>query len=108
MPQTRRTRLEQLPGWRWNANHIAKWEAQYLALQAFLSDTGGRYPSKCATESTERCLNRWVSRQRRMSSAGGEDQAVRLQSLPGWQWCLPNVPTTTYRAGPSVEWFGLG
>ena len=93
MAHARRMRLERLPGWRWGTSGKlgAKWEAQYLALQAFLTENGGRYPAKRATESTELCLYRWVSRQRRKPNVG-EDQAVRLQGLPGWQWCLPTEP----------------
>ena len=54
MPEERAARLQDLPGWRWTADrgtgraNVAKWEAQYLALKAFLGESGGRYPSQRA------------------------------------------------------------
>ena len=47
LPETRRTRLDMLPGWSWTAGsrtegaHAAQWEKQYVALQAFLREGGG-------------------------------------------------------------------
>ena len=45
--ETRRARLEMLLGWSWTAGsqtdgaRAAQWEAQYVALQAFLREGGG-------------------------------------------------------------------
>ena len=55
MTEGRAARLQGLPGWRWGGEALrpteenaAKWEARFLALQAFLSESGGRYPSRGA------------------------------------------------------------
>ena len=71
MPEGRAARLQGLPGWRWGsrrgdspsatpaaaeatfklklgAGYARKWEDRFLALQAFLSESGGHYPSRGA------------------------------------------------------------
>ena len=59
-------RLQGLPGWRWRgaisesvqrSRNQYIWEAQYLALQAFLRENEGRYPANAAQPS-ERSLYR--------------------------------------------------
>ena len=50
MTEARTARLQGLPGWRWaretESGRPQGWEAQCLALQAFLRENTGRYPSK--------------------------------------------------------------
>ena len=49
MTEGRAARLQGLPGWRWKEEeNAAKWEARFLALQAFLGEHGGCYPSQSA------------------------------------------------------------
>ena len=70
----------------------ARWEAQYLALQAFLCESRDRYPSRnAAPQSNERRLGRWMNTQRQARAghrgyAMTERRAARLESLPGWRW----------------------
>ena len=59
-----------------------QWEAKYLALQGFLRENGGRYPSRLAKQSTdlERSLGYWVARQRsewRLRHDGGAGGAAK-------------------------------
>ena len=57
MTDERRARLQGLPGWGWRAPlPRAIWEAQYLALQAFLRENDGRYPTSNAAQPIERSL----------------------------------------------------
>ena len=69
-----------------------RWEANYLALQGFLHENGGEYPSRyAAQQSTERSIGYWAAMQRQAYAGKGDHvmtdgRAARLKLLPGWWW----------------------
>lgn len=88
LPQ-RIERLEELPGWAWNAVD-ARWETNFAALAAYAETHGHSYPPR----TTEHRLNQWVVGLRRPDHKQRlrEDQRKRLEDLPGWSWAHRQRP----------------
>jgi hypothetical protein len=80
-------RLEDLPGWTWDANE-ADWEAGYAALAAFAADEGHTRVAKDYVTTDGYRLGSWAGIQRGRRNAGRlpAKRATRLERLPGWDW----------------------
>jgi hypothetical protein len=85
LPVDRRTRLEMVPGWVWDA--IAEqWEIGFRYLVEFAKNEGhGRVPSGFLTIEKYH-LGTWVITQRRAKDKMSFDQKRRLESVSGWIW----------------------
>lgn len=70
--------LEDLPGWWWSK---PTWSEQYFSLVDYIAKNGR--PPRTRTP-----LGRWISNQQATFRARElpEDQARKLESLPGWAW----------------------
>lgn len=78
----RRRRLEELPGWAWNARD-ARWEEGFSQLKRY-----GAYPPKTYVTPEGYPLGKWAARQRQWRAEGtlDADRVRRLEELPGWTW----------------------
>ena len=77
----RRTRLEALPGWTWDARE-GRWEEGFDCLKRFVEREGhARVPLGWREDGYR--LGRWVQHQRGQLDAG---RRKRLEALPGWVW----------------------
>ena len=69
-----------------------RWEASLAALQAYVEENGGRYPSQSSACAAERSLHTWCTNQRavrRGTANGGVLSAAQgrlLQQMRGWSW----------------------
>ena len=82
----RARRLQELPGWTWDAR-ADWWEEGYRRLQDFVESKGdASVPSSCTIDGYR--LGSWVNSQRGRYAKGtlDTDRQRRLQALPGWQW----------------------
>jgi hypothetical protein len=85
MPADRKSRLEALPGWTWDARD-EKWEEGFALLEAYAADKGHcRVPQDHVTGDDYR-LGQWVSHQRATRTTMPADRKSRLEALPGWTW----------------------
>jgi hypothetical protein len=80
-------RLEELPGWSWDAT-ADKWDRNFCAVQVFF-DEHGRWPTN-AVGGEEGVLAGWVGTQRRAwrKDTLSPERAKRLEELPSWSWGL--------------------
>jgi superfamily II DNA or RNA helicase len=87
-------RLEELPGWAWNALD-ARWEENFAALASYADEHGHAYPPREYEAPTRANLNQWVVGLRRpgMRDKLSEQRRKRLEDLPGWSWDHRQVPT---------------
>lgn len=82
----RRTLLEELPGWEWDARKAA-WAKRYRALERYVAETGHAAPPS-SVQINGIPLGQWVTnlrqshRKGRLSAEGVE----ALERLPGWRW----------------------
>jgi hypothetical protein len=78
----RQRRLEELPGWAWNAR-TARWEEGYSQLKRY-----GARPPKTYLTPEGYPLGKWAARQRqwRAEDTLDADRVRRLEELPGWTW----------------------
>jgi hypothetical protein len=82
----RSARLEQLPGWAWDARE-AQWEEGFAHLERFVEREGhARVPQQHKEDAFR--LGGWVytQRQRRRRATLDRKQCVRLEALSGWAW----------------------
>lgn len=83
----REARLENLPGWTWEARTTA-WDDGYAALIAYVGEIGSaRVPQKHLTSGGFK-LGQWVAVQRTDYNAGRltPKRIKCLEALPGWAW----------------------
>ena len=83
----RSVRLENQPGWSWNAR-AERWEDGFAHIQVFVEVKGNaQVPADFVTSNGYR-LGRWVTKQRTNYIAGtlSSDRVTRLMTLPGWVW----------------------
>ena len=78
----RQRRLEELPGWAWNARD-ARWEEGFSQLKRY-----GARPPKTYVTPEGYPLGKWAARQRqwRAEDILDADRVRRLEELPGWTW----------------------
>ncbi len=82
--QERRARLEELPGWAWDAKE-AQWEEAYDLLCAYAEREGtARIPPDYVVGDIR--LGRWVIKQRSRRKMSDSEHQTRLQQIPGWVW----------------------
>jgi len=77
-------RLENLPGWAWDARQ-SRWERAMATLEQFVEREGHARPPNGFREN-EMNLGGWVSSQRSDRKLLGTEQRFRLENLPGWSW----------------------
>jgi hypothetical protein len=81
----RRQRLEELPGWSWDALSD-KWEEGFSHLKDFCNRAGHcRVVQGYKTDDGFR-LGTWVAKQRGKKDTIEPDRRQRLEALPGWTW----------------------
>ena len=81
----RRTYLEALNGWVWDARE-ARWEELFGHLQQFVATKGhARVPTRQTTRAGEE-LGFWVANQRKNKEQLSPEQRARLEALEGWVW----------------------
>jgi superfamily II DNA or RNA helicase len=86
LPEDRRRRLEELPGWVW-AVHDAKWEQGFQRLREYVDEHGDTtMPTSYVVDGYR--LGGWVAAQRSNYTKGviKPDQQRKLEELPGWVW----------------------
>jgi hypothetical protein len=86
MDDDRRARLEELPGWAWNALD-AQWEEGFERLLAYVKTYGdARVPLSFKADGYQ--LGTWVGVQRGGYAKGtlNPDRRQRLEELPSWTW----------------------
>lgn len=84
----RRSRLESLPGWAWNA-FDGRWEERFAKLKQFVEREGHAAVPGGHIED-EFTLGAWVTNQRRLLRKGqlSDERRRRLEALQGWVWRL--------------------
>jgi hypothetical protein len=83
--------LEQVPGWRWEADKLDDWLSTYAAVFAYAIEHG-KLPSMRAHDPEIRKLGTWCGHIRRARTPGktfmtmspGREAALEL--IPGWYW----------------------
>jgi len=80
----RKRRLEELPGWTWNAR-AANWERGFRRLRDYVEHHGDALVPQ-SYEVDGYALGQWVSNQRARRSALDSDRQHRFEKLPGWTW----------------------
>ncbi|NBT27695.1 MAG: helicase, partial [Actinobacteria bacterium] len=85
MPSERKSRLEALPGWTWDAIE-SQWEEGFARLETYVADKGDcRVPGNHVTGDGYR-LGQWVGVQRTKRTTVPAERKSRLEALPGWTW----------------------
>ncbi|MEI8221951.1 MAG: Helicase associated domain protein, partial [bacterium] len=85
MSAERKSRLEALPGWTWDARD-EKWGEGFARLEAYVAENGHcRVPQDYVTGNGSR-LGTWVNSQRQTRTTMPADRKSRLEALPGWTW----------------------
>jgi superfamily II DNA or RNA helicase len=82
----RECRLEELPGWSWDAR-AAHWEQGFRLLLHYVKEkANARVPGAFSVDGYP--LGGWVATQRLFHAKGtlSADRERRLQELPGWSW----------------------
>ena len=90
MPQERRTRLEALPGWSWDAR-ADKWDEGFRHLEEYAKKMGHARPPDDYKTGDEYPLGSWVGTQRATKSKMPQDRRERLEALLGWVWKVNKV-----------------
>ncbi|WP_280304994.1 DEAD/DEAH box helicase [Nocardia abscessus] len=83
----RRERLDEVPGWIWDAL-TAQWEEGFTKLATYIEDFGDALIPQSYVTDDGYPLGRWVTIQRRnyLDGSGVPDRESRLRDLPGWSW----------------------
>ena len=83
----RRTRLEALEGWVWDANEAA-WEDGFFHLQQYVEQQGNARVPQPYTTPDDYGLGAWVAKQRRekVRARLSPERQRRLEALPRWAW----------------------
>jgi len=90
MTPKREAALEAIPGWFWEADHDAVWQARLDLLRQYV-DEFGRMPSQLAKYQGVK-LGTWVSEQRTGKKGKGRgaimtpEREAELEAIPGWVW----------------------
>ncbi len=86
LARDRSARLNQLPGWVWNARE-ARWDERLAVLQRFAEREGHTRVNPQHKEADFR-LGLWVETQRNAYRTGKlpPDRVAQLEALPGWAW----------------------
>jgi len=94
------TRLQQVPGWVWDA-YEAQWNEAYSLLCAYTEREGNALVPQNHVEAGFK-LGGWVSVQRNAYKRGnlGAERVARLEALPDWVWLTRRSPTAGSRARP--------
>ena len=82
----RRSRLQQLPGWSWDAR-ADQWEEGFRRLLDYVERHGhSRVPVSYTVDGYR--LGEWANMQRDRHSKGilDKDRRARLEAIPGWVW----------------------
>ncbi len=82
----RKSRLQNLPGWTWDA-HAEQWDEGFRRLLDYVEHHGdARVPLSCNVDGYR--LGQWVNVQRDRHSEGTlhHERRARLEALPGWVW----------------------
>ena len=85
MPAERKSRLEALPGWTWDAIE-SQWEEGFARLEAYVADTGHCRVPRSHVTSDDSKLGQWVRVQRTNRTTMSAERRGRLEALPGWTW----------------------
>lgn len=90
LPQERVNRLEQVPGWCWNALSVA-WDSLYNRTLTFVKENG-RLPSRHTLRHSpeERILGTWshTQRGRYRDQKLPQKRIKNIEQIPGWSWSL--------------------
>jgi hypothetical protein len=85
MTAERKSRLEALPGWMWDAIET-QWEEGFARLESYVADKGDcRVPQSYVTGDGYQ-LGTWVGTQRAKRTTMPAERKSRLEALPGWTW----------------------
>jgi superfamily II DNA or RNA helicase len=88
MPQHRKSRLEELPGWRWTSRISGEvlWEAAIRELRQFVERKGhAKVPKDYKTKDGFH-LGGWVHKKRSQMDHLPLENKAQLEALPGWTW----------------------
>ncbi len=90
LPLDRKSRLESLPGWTWNALSD-RWEDGFRHLSDFAQREGhARVKQGFVAEDGYR-LGSWAQNQRAWRERMSKERAARLETLPGWRWATDSL-----------------
>ena len=85
MSTERKSRLEALPGWTWDAIET-QWEEGFARLEAYVAgNRNSQVPDGHMTGDGYR-LGQWVVTQRTTRTTMPAERKSRLEALPGWTW----------------------
>ena len=85
MSAERKSRLEALSGWTWDARDT-KWDEGFAQLESYVADKGDcRVPGNHVTGDDYR-LGGWVAKQRATRTTMTAERKSLLEALPGWTW----------------------
>jgi len=91
MPADRKSRLEALPGWTWDARDT-KWEDGFARLEAYVADKADCLVPANHVTGDGYTLGQWVTTQRAKRDAMVAERKRRLEALPGWTWGARPAP----------------
>jgi hypothetical protein len=83
----RRRRLEELPGWSWNAR-TDQWEKGYIRLKEYVKREGNCLIHPKFIEADGFRLGKWVVSQRTRKNTFSAVRRAQLETLPGWSWAV--------------------
>ena len=103
-------RLEELPGWTWDAIHDARWEAGYDHLLDYVKEYGDALVPLSYEAADGYRLGAWISQQRLRYGKNtlDADRVHRLEEVRGWVWntVVDKWPEGFSRLQAYVELYG--